>query len=130
MTANTSDTSGSSALSGRPGERWPMLVAAFVYAAGVTVCVALSTTGAKSRPGIAPGDATYMVLAFAGITFLWILGSAVGFVLLSGLLDILTERQPQPLSALSVALAGFATYELLEFPLLMIAMRIGWSLGT
>lgn len=128
--ANMSDSSGSSTPFGRPGDRWLTLVAALVYAAGVAVYLGLSTTGAMSRTGIAPGDATYMVFAFAGITFLWILGSAVGFVLLAGLLDILTERRPQPLSALSIALAGFASFEVLEIPLLVIAMHVGMSLGS
>ncbi|MBL9096999.1 MAG: hypothetical protein JNK07_08740 [Alphaproteobacteria bacterium] len=128
--ANVSDSSGSPAALGRLADRWLIFIAALVYAAGVTVCVALSTTSAMSGGGIAPGDATYMVFAFAGITFFWIVCSAVGFVLLAGLLDVLTERRPQPLSALSIALAGFATFEALEYPLLMIAMRIGLSLSS
>lgn len=128
--ADISDSSGSTARFGRLGDRWLLLMAALVYAAGVTVYVALSTTDAMSLTGIAPGDATHMVFAFAGITFLSILGSAVGFVLFACLLDIMTERRPQPLSALSIALAGFATFEVLKFPLLVIAMRVGMSLGS
>jgi hypothetical protein len=127
MTANISDSSGSTAPFGRPGDRWLLLVTALVYAAGVTIYLGLSTTDAMSRTGDAPGDSTHMVLAFAGITFFWILGSAVGFVLLAGLLDVLTERRPQPLRALSLALAGFATFEALRTPLLLIAMHIGFS---
>lgn len=130
--ANISDSSTSTAPFARPGDRWLVLVAALVYAVGVTVYLGLSTIGATSSAGVPPGDATYMVFvfAFAGITFLQILGSAIGFVLLAALLDLLTERRPQPLSALSIALAGFATFEVLELPLLMIAMRIGMNLGS
>jgi hypothetical protein len=55
------------------------------------------------------------------MTFFWIVTYAVGFALLAAMLDILTTRRPQPLSALNLALAALATLELFRVPLVMLA---------
>lgn len=126
--ANIDDSSAPPAPFASPGDKWLLLAATLVYAAGVSTYVALSTTSAMRDIGSAIVPGGPFDFLYAGFTLFWILGSAIGFMLLAGLLDILTERRPQPLSALNIALAGFATFELLKVPLLMIALHIWYSL--
>jgi hypothetical protein len=93
------------------GKRWLLLGYALTYAAGASAYTALSTQFVVVGK-TATSDAMFLGFA-AAFQFVLILGCALGFVLLAGILDILTARRPQPLSALSLGLAVFVTIELL-----------------
>jgi len=83
-------------------KKWILFGYALTYTLGVAAYVALSSSAMLGSVG----------LMFAITDFLWTLALAIGFVLLVGILDILTERRPQPLSALSLGLAVFVTLQL------------------
>lgn len=104
-------------------DKWLLLVAMTVYAVGVSVYQNLSITAmmreyGSSMPAVGP------IWLFASYNFFWIVAYAVGFVLLAAILDRMTKRASQPLTAMSVGLAGCATVELFNAPLQLIGMRI------
>ena len=86
--------------------KWLLLLGALLYAAGVSVYVATSSLQAMPQ-GAAAGSST----ALSGFMFLYILAPAAAFMLLVGILDLITRRPQQLLIALSIGLAASATYE-------------------
>jgi hypothetical protein len=110
------------------GDRWRMLFAMLVLAAAVSayqaawLWVTVNDNAIKPFPGEAG-------LFMAGFTFLSIVAYAVGFMLLSGLLDIWTGRRAQPLAAINLALPVVATLELFKVPILMAGFQI-WFWAT
>lgn len=118
MTELDTDRSGLAAT-----DKWLLLLAMTVYAAGVSLYAELSITAAMNQYG-SEAIAAGREFLFAGYTFFLIVAYAVGFVVLAAVLDRLNTRAPQPLTALSVGLAGAATAELFRVPLLMAGARI------
>jgi hypothetical protein len=88
------------------GKKWIALAFMIAYALSVSAYSAWSSPFA-----IAHSDAATAFLLIAGLSMWGIWAPTFGFILLVGLLDIFTERRPQPLSALILALAVFATIE-------------------
>ena len=107
------------------GDRWRMLVAMLVYAAVASALPTLWASATARDLGIAvePGSAPDLI--FIAITFASIVASAIGFMLLAGLLDIWTGRQPQPLAALNLALPAAATFEMVR-PVLWVLVFQVW----
>ena len=101
------------------GDRWRILVAMLVYAAGVSIFQARSMSVLAS-----PGSGDAADLFMTGYTFFSIVTYAVGFMLLAGLLDIWTGRRAQPLAAMNLALPAIATFELFKLPLLVLGFQV------
>ena len=105
------------------GDRWRLLVAMLVFAAGVSFFQTWSLVAFAVEHDVTalPDDAA---LFMAGFTFVSIVAYALGFMLLTCLLDLWSGRTPQPLAALNLALPALATFELIKMPLLTAALSV------
>lgn len=89
------------------GKTQALFVAVLLYTGVVSLYVAISTSQAI---GVAPthGD---VELYMGGFTFLKILGTAITFMILVAVLDLIARREQQLVLALSIGLAAMATWE-------------------
>jgi MFS family permease len=85
--------------------KWMLFGAMLLYAIIVSAFVAVSWPLATSS------QSSDFDAAVGLLTFLYLLGSAVGFMLLVGILDNVTQRKQQAIAALSIGLAAAATYQ-------------------
>jgi hypothetical protein len=88
------------------GRTWILFGAMLLYAVGVSAYVA-----ASSLQTMGSQDSADAGLMLGGITFLYVLGAAVWFMLLVCVLDLVTRRQQQAMMALAIGLAASATYQ-------------------
>ncbi len=87
---------------------WTLFGVVLFYAIAVSLYVALST--AEALPPVQSNGLDYPAF-FGLLTFSFMLGSAIGFMLLVGVLDLVTHRKQQAVVALSIGLAASATYQ-------------------
>ena len=89
------------------GKTQALFVVMLLYAGAVSVYITMSTSQAMA---ISPTN-DQVGLFMGGFAFLNILGSAIAFMILVAILDLIAHREQQLLLALSVGLAATATWE-------------------
>jgi hypothetical protein len=88
------------------GKTQALFVVVLLYAGAVSLFVATSTSQVLDRPASESWD-----LLMGGFTFAYVLGSAIGFMILVGIVDLIARRDQQLLLALTIGLAGAATWQ-------------------
>lgn len=89
---------------------WTLFGVVLVYAIAVSTYVAVSSV---NTVGPVQSSGFDFLASFGLLTFSFMLGSAIGFMLLVGILDLVTNRKQQAVVALSVGLAASATYQVI-----------------
>ena len=124
----TADSPGSDRRPFTTVDRWLVLLAMLVYAAGVSVfTIRRMSSEMPAYPGKYLSDDQFDLM-MVSMTFFTIVSYAVGFAIITALLDIFTSRPLRILFSLNVALGALATFELFRLPLLMMVFQVlSWA---